>query len=100
MLSVSVEVDEVRVEGPGEGEVEGGVMWRGTLHPGTLAHTDVSVGGGQSDLRGVWGERERDTGYALTAGERLTRADSRGHQWDAYPSHHTQNNQITNSTRL
>ncbi len=25
-------------------------------------------------------ERERDTGYALTAGERLTRADSRGHQ--------------------
>ncbi len=81
MLSVSVEVDEVCVEGPDEGEVEGGVMWRGTLHPGTLAHTDVSVGGGQSDLCGVWGERERHWLYS----ERLTHAcNCRGQQWDAY----------------
>ncbi len=105
MLSVSVEVDDDRVEGPDEGEVEGGVMWCSTLHPGTLAHTDVSVGWGQSDLRGIWGERHllssecRRTPLTSAEDHQSHACGSRGQQWDAYPSHHTQPTN-TNSTRF
>ncbi len=74
MLSVSVEVDEVCVEGPDEGEVEGGVMWRGNLIL-VLSPTLTSALEGARVIFVASEERERDTGYTLNASHMLVTAE-------------------------
>lgn len=59
MLSLLVKVDHVTAERPDEGQVEGRVMRRAALHPGALAHADISVRWSQSDFSGIC-EMERD----------------------------------------
>lgn len=52
-----VEVDGETIQGPGEGEVHGGVVGRVALQGEVLAHVDVSTRWRQRDLGGVCRER-------------------------------------------
>lgn len=54
VLAVRLQVDGLTVQRPDKGEVQRGVMRRGTLHAGVLTNIDVSVGGRQGDLGRIW----------------------------------------------
>lgn len=51
-----VKVDGEIIQGPGEGEVHGGVMGRVALQGEVLAHVDVGARRCQRDLGGICGE--------------------------------------------
>lgn len=58
VLTVFVEVNDAAIQGPDEGNVEWGVMWRGALHPGVLTHFNIRIGRRQRDLCRLWGKTQ------------------------------------------
>lgn len=62
------QVQQDTVEGPGEGQVHGGIMGSVTLQTHVLAPVDVGVGRRQRDLGGIW---SKDESWQLEASEML-----------------------------
>lgn len=60
-----VEVDGEIIQGPGEGEVHGGVVGRVALQRQVLAHVDVGARWCQRDLGGICRERARSLSWDI-----------------------------------
>lgn len=76
VLAVCVQIDDVAVQGPDEGDVQSRVVRRGTLHQGTLSSFNISTGWRQCDLCRLWGQKSDDKPRDDTAGDSYGRQDS------------------------